>query len=390
MGGLVLGVLASAGLGPLATNSPMTPVDSPVGWALMAVGARRQFGQAVADETASLSYSPTLTSQSADTVATADQKTFAAMATAAATNSAPVVPAQPVGTPNPVTGVVTGTVNATDPDGNTLSYAVTGVPTSGTVTVNAASGAYTYTPTSAARLAAGSTPGPDTDAFTVAVSDGQTATTAPVSVYVSPTQFADQAPMSVGTTPSGTAFSGNYAYAANQGSNTVSVVDRSTNTVVKTIAVGTAPTGVAVTPTGSQVYVTNSGSGSVSVINTATNTVTTTIAVGAAPTGVAVSPDGTRVYVTNSGINTVSVIDTATNTRHRHHPCRQQSVGGGVQPHRRPGPTSPTAAAARCQSSPPRPAKSLPLGSVPRRKGWRSAPTAAGSTSPTRAATQCR
>ena len=213
----------------------------------------------MADETASLSYSPTLTSQSADTVATADQKTFAPMATAAATNSAPVVPAQPIGTPIPVTGVVTGTVSATDPDGNTLTYTVTGAPTSGTATVNSATGAYTYTPTQAARLAAGTTPGADTDTFTVTVSDGQATTNAPVSVYVSPTKFADQAPVSVGTSPSGMAVSGTTAYVANQGSNTVSVINTATGTLVDTnpttsaidpITVGTAPTAVALSPTG--------------------------------------------------------------------------------------------------------------------------------------------
>ena len=54
----------------------------------------------------------------------------------------------------------------------------------------------------------------------------------------------------------------------------------------------------------------------VSVINTATNTVVATIPIGAGtqPTGVVVTPDGTRVYVTNALDNTVSVINTATNT----------------------------------------------------------------------------
>jgi YVTN family beta-propeller protein len=60
-------------------------------------------------------------------------------------------------------------------------------------------------------------------------------------------------------------------------------------------------------------YVTNRGSNSVSVIDTASNTVVATIPVGAFPEGVAITPDGTRAYVTNES-NTVSVIDTATNT----------------------------------------------------------------------------
>src|SRR5712671_3141612 len=65
-------------------------------------------------------------------------------------------------------------------------------------------------------------------------------------------------------------------------------------------------------------YITNMGSNSVSVINTATNTVIATIPVGNLPFAVAVSPDGRKVYVTDDTSNlhsdTMSVIDTATNT----------------------------------------------------------------------------
>ncbi|MFA7522924.1 MAG: YncE family protein [Halothiobacillaceae bacterium] len=60
-------------------------------------------------------------------------------------------------------------------------------------------------------------------------------------------------------------------------------------------------------------YITNGGDNTVSVIDTATNAVTATVAVGSQPDGVAVSPDGTRVYVANYIDGTVSVIDTATN-----------------------------------------------------------------------------
>jgi len=41
-------------------------------------------------------------------------------------------------------------------------------------------------------------------------------------------------------------------------------------------------------------YITNAGSNTVSVIDTSTNQVTTTIPVGSFPDGVAVSPDGRR------------------------------------------------------------------------------------------------
>lgn len=103
-----------------------------------------------------------------------------------------------------------------------------------------------------------------------------------------------------------------YAYIANLGSDTVSVVDAATQNVVATIAVGSNPDGVAVTPDGARVYVANFLSDTVSVIDAGTNTVTATIDVGSGPVGVAVTPDGTLAYVTDRGANTVSVISVAT------------------------------------------------------------------------------
>ena len=85
-------------------------------------------------------------------------------------------------------------------------------------------------------------------------------------------------------------------------------------------------------------YITNSGSDTVSVIDTATNTmVGSPIAVGDAPFGVAVTPDGSRVYVANFSGDTVSVIDTATNTvlrppdRGRRFPLRRGGHAGRQQ-----------------------------------------------------------
>src|SRR5215813_7056169 len=102
-----------------------------------------------------------------------------------------------------------------------------------------------------------------------------------------------------------------------QFSNTVSVIDTATNTVVATVPVGVRPIGVAITPDGTHAYVANRISGGVSVIDTATNTVVATVPVRD-PFGVAITPDGTHAYVTNNipccFLGTVSVIDTATNT----------------------------------------------------------------------------
>jgi YVTN family beta-propeller protein len=97
-------------------------------------------------------------------------------------------------------------------------------------------------------------------------------------------------------------------------SNTVSVIDSSSNTIVATATVGSAPGGVAVTPDGTRAYVANNHSNSVSVIDTSSNTVVATVAVGSAPGGVAMTPDGTRACVTNVLSNSVSLIDTSSNT----------------------------------------------------------------------------
>src|SRR5438128_5291975 len=55
--------------------------------------------------------------------------------------------------------------------------------------------------------------------------------------------------------------------------------------------------GTATAQAQTRAYVTNESSNTVSVIDTATNTVVATIPVGPVPVGVAITPDGTRAYV---------------------------------------------------------------------------------------------
>ena len=104
-----------------------------------------------------------------------------------------------------------------------------------------------------------------------------------------------------------------YAYISNHESDTISVVNLTTNTVVATVNVGNCPVETMINPAGTKVYVTNYHSNTVSVIDAATNNVTAMVNVGLNPYGITVSPDGTKVYVTNCGANTVSIIDVATN-----------------------------------------------------------------------------
>jgi hypothetical protein len=90
----VLGALASAGLGPLATDSPIAP-DSPVSWAVLAVARSRRFGQTVVGEADSPRYSPTATSRIFD-----GERTFAASAMTADT-LAMTLKASPAATASP-------------------------------------------------------------------------------------------------------------------------------------------------------------------------------------------------------------------------------------------------------------------------------------------------
>jgi len=83
-----------------------------------------------------------------------------------------------------------------------------------------------------------------------------------------------------------------FAYVANAGNDTISVIDTGTNTIVATVnlPVGTQPRAIAITPDGTRAYVTNNSNATVSVINTANNTVVATLSVGFGPAGIAITP----------------------------------------------------------------------------------------------------
>src|SRR5208337_2409742 len=107
---------------------------------------------------------------------------------------------------------------------------------------------------------------------------------------------------------------GPFAYVANNGSDTVSVINIPTGQVADGILVGSGPWGTAISPDQTQVYVTNNQGNNVSVINAASGSVVATIPVQSSPFGVIFTPDGTGVYVVNGASNTVSVINPATQT----------------------------------------------------------------------------
>ena len=119
-------------------------------------------------------------------------------------------------------------------------------------------------------------------------------------------------------------------YVTNRGSNTVTVIDSPTNTKLSDIPVGNSPVGIAVNPSSNWIYVTNINAGTVSVIDGITNKVTNTIAVGRAPYGIAVNPLINKIYVTNIQSSTVSVIDGKTNKVIATIPVGKSPVGVSV------------------------------------------------------------
>jgi YVTN family beta-propeller protein len=127
-------------------------------------------------------------------------------------------------------------------------------------------------------------------------------------------------------------------YVANEGDNTVSVINAATCNAARrtrcrpaaTIHVGSYPAGIAVDQATGTVYVVDSGDKTVSVINTAACNAThpagckptpPVVHVGTGPAGVAINSRTDTVYVTDSGStgdSTVSVINGATcNATHR-------------------------------------------------------------------------
>ncbi len=115
-------------------------------------------------------------------------------------------------------------------------------------------------------------------------------------------------------------------YSADQFSNTVSVVDPSTNSLLGVISLG-EPTpanlsplyrgqllvhGIGAAPDGKTIAVVSIGSNSVSFIDTATNVVKHTTYVGRSPHEAFFTPDGKEVWVTVRGEAYVSVLDAAT------------------------------------------------------------------------------
>jgi YVTN family beta-propeller protein len=105
---------------------------------------------------------------------------------------------------------------------------------------------------------------------------------------------------------------GRQAWVANATSNTVSVIDVASRTVVREIPVGERPYACAFSPDGSWVYVSCSWAHRVDVIDAGKGATVRSIPTAEEPNAVVPSRDGRRLYVCNVIAETVSVIDTKT------------------------------------------------------------------------------
>jgi VCBS repeat-containing protein len=184
---------------PLLGNGPASPVQSPVSWVMLAAARRELDAPKAATAPAATVSTGQLAAPAATTVP---------VPAPAATNRPPVISDVVLSTPNATTGAVTGTVKASDPDGNPLTYKATtgawifaalGKP-AGTVSMST-NGVLTYTPTAAARhLAAKDGFGPMFDSVSVTVTDSKRASAGfGLEVPISPKNSVPTATKTVGT-----------------------------------------------------------------------------------------------------------------------------------------------------------------------------------------------
>jgi YVTN family beta-propeller protein len=106
---------------------------------------------------------------------------------------------------------------------------------------------------------------------------------------------------------------GKQIFAVNPFAAGVSVIDATTNQVIRTLVFRHVndglPSVLAISPDGAQLYGADPAHNQLEIISVALGRVVAWVKVDKNPTALAVSPDGGRVYVLNEGSSTVSVID---------------------------------------------------------------------------------
>jgi DNA-binding beta-propeller fold protein YncE len=130
----------------------------------------------------------------------------------------------------------------------------------------------------------------------------------------------------------------NFAVVANSGCNDISIIDLTPGAatpVIKSVAVGKSPAGIAVIPRLGFAVVTNNGDGTASIVNLDTKTALAPVTVGTSPLGVAINQDTGAAVIANSGSNTVSLIDlTASTPKAVNAAVDQQPIAVAIDPDR--------------------------------------------------------
>lgn len=101
-------------------------------------------------------------------------------------------------------------------------------------------------------------------------------------------------------------------YVTNSDDSKISVVDPTTDTVVREIAVSPNPHGIVPSPDGKRFYISSESKDLLDVVDRQTGKVIKSIPIGLRPNNVAITEDGKRVYVCIRGKAQVDVIDTGT------------------------------------------------------------------------------
>ena len=117
------------------------------------------------------------------------------------------------------------------------------------------------------------------------------------------------------TPPGETIAAANMLWVTDASAHMVAAFDAATGDLLGTAPVGVRPSAVAVSAGTGKVYVADEGSDTISVVDRASISRVTTIALpepfGRSPHAISESPDGSVVYVAEGGSNVVDVIDTA-------------------------------------------------------------------------------
>lgn len=103
---------------------------------------------------------------------------------------------------------------------------------------------------------------------------------------------------------------GRYAYVANIGSGSISMLDIQRGRLLTTVICGAGTEGIAVSPDGKQLWATNRDAGTVTVLNARSMEVLATLPATGFPIRVMVSPDGKEALVSRATASRVEFFDT--------------------------------------------------------------------------------